>query len=227
MLECCILFVHYRDDPTTRAHLDLMRRLNPYPVVAVCNAAPEYVDGALDVARLTSEWSGEHPWGGADTILYRWFLHGGLRAERYVFLEWDTLATMPVREFYDEVWDADAAGAVAKRIERDPDWFWFHQIGLLPEALRPHAGGLLPLNGTLLSHRALAAITASPIPPNIFCELRLGTVLRACGFTLTELPEPKRRMNSYDSRLITFDANRPGIYHPIKGRILPAPVSPK
>ena len=76
-------------------------------------------------------------------------------------------------------------------------------------------------------HRALAAITASPIPPNIFCELRLGTVLRACGFTLTELPEPKRRMNSYDSRLITFDANRPGIYHPIKGRVLPAPVAPK
>ncbi len=124
MLECCILFVHYRDDPTTRTYLDLLRRLNPYPVVALCNAAKEHVDGVLDVARLTTRWVGEHPWSGADTILYRWFLHGGLQAERYVFLEWDTLATMPVREFYDEVWDADAADAVAKRIEDDPDWIW-------------------------------------------------------------------------------------------------------
>ena len=165
MLECCILFLHHRDDPTTRTHLDLLRRLNPYPVVALCNAAPEHVAGALDVARLTAQWSGEDPWGGTDTVLYRWFLHGGLHAERYIIFEWDTLATVPVREFYDEVWDADVAGAVAKRIERDPDWFWFHQIEQLPEPLRPHAGGLLPLNGTLLSHRALAAIAAGPVPP--------------------------------------------------------------
>lgn len=221
MLECCILFVHYRNDPTTQAHLELLRRLNPYPVVAVCNAAPEHVDGALDVAGLTTRWSDEHPWGGADTVLYRWFLHGGVRAERYVLLEWDTLATMPVREFYDEVWDADAAGAVVKRIERDPDWFWFHQLGRLPEPLRPYAGGLLPLNGTLLSHRALAAVAAGPIPSDVFCELRLGTLLRSCGFPLTELPEPKRRMNSYDSRLIAFDATLPGIYHPVKGAAPP------
>lgn len=217
MLECCILFAHYRDDPTTRDHLDLLRRLNPYPVVALCNAAPECVDGALDVARLTPQWAEEHPWSGADTILYRWFFHGGLHAERYVFLEWDTLATTPVREFYDEVWDADAAGSVARRIENDPDWYWFHQVGQLPEPLRRHAGGLTPLNGTLLSHRALAAVAAGPVPLEIFCELRLGTLLRSTGFALTELPEPKGRMNSYDRQLITFDAERPGLYHPIKG----------
>ena len=221
MLECCILFAHYHDDPTTRTHLNLLRMLNPYPVVAVCNAAPMHVDGALDIARLSTQWADEHPWGGADTILYRWFLHGGLHAKRYIFLEWDTLATMPVREFYDEVWDADAAGSVAKRIEDDPDWIWFHQVGLLPESLRSHAGGLLPLNGTLLSHRALAAVARSPVPPGIFCELRLGTLLRSLGFALTELPEPKRRMNSYDRRLITFAIDQPGIYHPIKNLIPP------
>jgi hypothetical protein len=35
---------------------------------------------------------------------------------RYIFLEWDTLATMPVREFYDEVWNEDAVGSTVKRI---------------------------------------------------------------------------------------------------------------
>ena len=50
--------------------------------------------------------------------------------------------------------------------------------------------------------------------------MRLGTLLRSHGFALTELPEPKRRMNSYDRRLINFDAGRPGIYHPIKEQLV-------
>ena len=224
MLECCILFLHHQDDPTTRAHLELLRRLNPYPVVALCNAASEHVADALDVAMLSRRWGDEDRWSGADTVLYRWFLHGGLRAERYLFLEWDTLATMPIREFYDEVWDADAAGSVAKRIEDHPDWIWFIQVEQLPEPLRRYAGGLVPLNGTLLSHRALEAVASGSIPDKILSELRLGTLLRSQGFALTELPEPKRRMNLYDRRLITFDAHKPGIYHPIKGETRPVPA---
>ena len=224
MLECCIVFLHHRDDPTTRAHLELLRRLNPYPVVAVCNAATEHVPGALDVARLSTRWRDEDPRGGTDSVLYRWFLHGGIRARRYVFLEWDTLATMPIRDFFAEVWDADAAGSVVKRIEHHPDWIWFLQLEQLPESLRGHAAGLVPLNGTLLSHRALAAVARGSIPDRIFGELRLGTLLRSHGFVLTELPEPKRRMNLYDRRLITFDARQPGLYHPIKEETRPVPT---
>ena len=221
MLECCILFMHYRDDEATRDHLDRLRRLNPYPVVALCNASPARVEGALDVDRLTSEWSAEDKWGGADAALYAWMRHGGLHAERYVFLEWDALATMPVREFYAEVWDADAAAASAKRAEDEPGWYWFGQVGLLPEAMRPHAGGLAPLNGTLLSHRALAAVAAGPVPPGIFCELRLGTLVRHAGFELADFPPEKARMNSCTPDAIDFDPARPGIYHPVK-EALPA-----
>jgi glycosyltransferase involved in cell wall biosynthesis len=100
LLECCIIFTHYRDDDTTRHHLELLRRLNPFPVVAVCNASPERVDGAIDVDLLSSRWSAEDKWASADSILYRWFLHGGVRAQRYLMLEWDALATAPVKEFF-------------------------------------------------------------------------------------------------------------------------------
>lgn len=218
MLECCILFSHYGNDETTREHLALLRERNPYPVVAVCNDAARRVEEALDVNLLSKAGSLEHKWLSPDRILYRWFRHGGLRARRYIFLEWDTLATMPVREYYDEVWDADAAGSTAKRIEHEPEWEWFRQMPRLPGPLRAKAGGIVPFNGILLSHRALEAVTSGPIPPNVFCELRLGTLLRNAGFEAQTFSPEKQRTNSFDRRLIDFDPVRPGIYHPIKSR---------
>ena len=224
MLECCIVFTHYRDDDTTRYHLDLLRRLNPFPVVAVCNASPERVEGAVDVDLLSRRWSDEDKWSSADSILYRWFLHGGIRARRYLMLEWDTLATMPVKEFYGELWDRDAVATSVKRIETHPEWQWFRQqLHLLPPHLRQHAAGVVPFNGLLLSHRALAAVVEADPPPGIFCELRIGTLLRASGFDLSELPPEKRKMNSFHPLNISFDGVTPGIYHPIKQRGIPGP----
>lgn len=215
MLECCVLFLHYRDDTTTRAHLEVLRRLNPYPVVAVCRDEPERVAGALDVGCLTREFADEPKWEGCDTILYSWYRHGGLRARRYIALEWDTLATLPVREFYDEVWDADAAGSTVMRIESD-DWYWFHQNDLLPEAVRPRACGIVPFNGLLLSDRAMAAVATGPVPPRVFAELRVGSLVRGAGFEPVAFPPHKARTNSYDPAMITTDRDRPGLYHPVK-----------
>lgn len=216
MLDCCILFSHYKNDETTLRHLELLRERNPYPVVAVCNGAAERVDEALDVDLLSKEGSLEPKWHSPDRMLYRWFRHGGVRARRYVFLEWDTLATMPVREFYDEVWDADAAGSSVMRVEHEPGWYWFWQTCRLPPHLRAKAGGIVPFNGLLVSHRALAAVTSGAIPPNVFCELRIGTLLRHAGFEPRALPPGKRQMNSHDRRFIDFGEDRLGIYHPIK-----------
>jgi hypothetical protein len=217
LLECCIVFTHYRDDEITRTHLDLIRRLNPYPVVAVCNASPERVEGAIDVDLLSKRWSTEEKWTSADGMLYRWFLHGGVRAQRYLILEWDALATMPVKEFFGDLWDKDAVGASVKSHESHPEWFWFRtQIHLLPPALRPHAAGIVPFNGLLLSHRALSAVVNADPPPGLCCELRIGTLLRSLGIEITEYPPEKRRMNSFHPDNITYDGVTPGLYHPIK-----------
>jgi glycosyltransferase involved in cell wall biosynthesis len=216
-LECCIVFAHHRDDETTRFHLGELRRLNPFPVVAVCNDSPERVEGAIDVSLLSRQWADEDKWSSADSILYRWFLHGGIRARRYLILEWDTLATMPVREFYGDLWDRDVVATAVKRWETHPRWHWFHQQShLLSPQLRPHAAGVVPLNGLLLSHCALCSVVAANPPPGIFSELRIGTLLRAAGFEFHELPPEKRRMNSFHHLNVEFDGVTPGIYHPIK-----------
>jgi glycosyltransferase involved in cell wall biosynthesis len=217
LLECCIVFTHYRDDDTTRYHLELLRRLNPFPVVAVCNASSERVEGAIDVDLLSKRWSSEDKWGSADSILYRWFLHGGVRAQRYLMLEWDTLATAPVKEFFGDLWDRDVVGTSVKLHEAHAEWQWFReQMHLLPPALRQHAAGIVPFNGLLLSHRALSAVVDAEPPPGIFCELRIGTLLRSAGFELAEYPPEKQRMNSFHPLNISFDGVTPGIYHPIK-----------
>jgi hypothetical protein len=194
-----------------------LRRLNPFPVAAVCNDSPERVEGAIDVSLLSKRWSDEDKWASADSILYRWFLHGGIRARRYLMLEWDTFATMPVKAFYGDLWDRDVVATSVKRWETHPRWQWFRQQShLLPPHLRPHAAGVVPFNGLLLSHRALAAVVASDPPPAIFCELRIGTLLRAAGFEFHELPPEKRTMNSFHPLNVKFDGKTPGIYHPIK-----------
>jgi hypothetical protein len=217
LLECCIVFTHYRNDDTTRYHLELLRRLNPFPVVAVCNECSDCVDGAVDVHLLSKRWSDEDKWTSADSILYRWFLHGGVRAQRYLMLEWDTLATAPVKEFFGELWDRDAVGTSVKLHETHPEWQWFReQMHLLPPTLRQHAAGIVPFNGLLLSHRALSAVVDADPPPGIFCELRIGTLLRSAGFEMAEYPPEKQRMNSFHPLNISFDGITPGIYHPIR-----------
>lgn len=215
MLECCILFLHYRADAESRAHLDLLRRLNPYPVVALTDEVVEPLPGSFDAARPEWGYTGT-TWLNADTPAQRWYRHGGIRAERYIHLEWDAEATLPVREFYREVWNADAAASAIQLIERDPDWFWFHQVDQLPTDLRPHAAGLTPLNGFLLSDRALAAVAAAPPLPNIFCELRLGTLLRHAGFALTPFAPHRAATNQWLAEMIPRDRAVPSIYHPVK-----------
>ncbi len=217
MLECCILFLHHHTDATTRAHLNLLRRMNPDPVVALVDGAEDRLAGSFDAGR--PEWGATgSTWFHVDTAIYRWFRHGGIKAKRYVFLEYDAHASMSVREAYASVWDADAAASRLERVEEGSDWCWFQAIPTIPPHLRTHAAGLAPMNGILLSHRALAMLAA--IPPNrlpdCHCELRIATLLRAGGFELTALPSPFRATNEWHPSLIHFDPDRPGIYHPVK-----------
>lgn len=215
MLECCILFLHHQDDPTTRAHLDLLRRLNPYPVVAISEEAVAPLPGSFDVARPEWGYAGS-TWFNADLPMCRWYNHGGLRAERYVLTEWDTHASLPVREFFDEVWDADAAARCVKIPEVDPHWNWYSELGRLPPELRPFAAGFLPLGCALISDRALGALAATAQFPEVYSELRIGTLLRHAGFTLTPLPRHRASTVDWLPDLIQFDPDRPAIYHPVK-----------
>lgn len=217
MEPLCILFAHHRNDPVTREHVEVLRRHNPFPIVPISNAAIHHLPGAIDVADASSEFSDEDPWEACDTMIYRWFRHArSVEAERYTYIEWDTLATMPLREYFADVWDADAAGAQVKTPRSHPYWEWFRRdLGKLPEPMRPHATAVVPVNGVLLSRRALEAVCRCQIPSSIFCELRLGTLLRSCGVAPIEMPAHLAQSNGWRTDLTAVSAS-PGVYHPVK-----------
>jgi hypothetical protein len=210
MFEACILFADYKNDEVTRKHLDVIRELNPYPVIAVRDQSDDGTKGPIRPLHY------ENPWRGADSLIYTWFAQREFDAARYIFLEWDCLMTLPVREYYADVWEVDAAARIFATPDTHRHWRWFEEIDRLPVDLRPSAAGLIPLNGILLSHDAMLALTTQPLPPEIFCELRLGTLLRAKGIDAVPLPSERGANNSFASELIHYDPAMPDLYHPIK-----------
>ena len=220
MLECAIIFPHYRNDEVTRKHLQILRKLNPYPVIAVCCNEPEHVPEAIDVGKLTQPIVNGDNWNNCDTILYRWFMCRGLNAERYIYLEWDNYATAPVREVYRSVWDADAAATNVFDYHHSKDWFWFNQYWSIPPRLRPFAAGMCPFNGIMLKHKALAALTYGSIPSGLFCELRVATLLKSYGFEAAKIDRKYGGQNVATVGRFGKPGvprrNTPGIYHPVK-----------
>lgn len=213
MLEYVILFAHYDASAVTRRHLEILGSVNPCPIIPVCSGGSSRVADAVDVSQLDNRWADEDPWRAADTLIYRWFARRPFDARRYIFLEWDTLATLPVREYYREVWDADAAASAVYTPRTYAGWPWFRE---LPAELRPYATGLSPLNGVMLSHRALSAVCAGPLPGNVFCECRLGTAVRRAGFEPVALPPAKAATNGFRRSHIVLNPRVPGLYHPVK-----------
>lgn len=209
--ECCILFMHHRADELTRRHFQLLREHNPYPVIPLHAGQREHLEHAVDTGALADVWR------NSDLGYLNWFRRRPFDAERYLWLEYDTFANLPVREFYGEVWQRDAVGAQVKSPARNRDWCWFSERGLLPHELRAHCGGLSPLSGILLSHRAMTVLAHAAPMPSVFCEFRVGTLLQAGGVELTQLPPERGATIDWTSSSFVFDPTKPGIYHPVKG----------
>jgi hypothetical protein len=174
-------------------------------------------------AKFAQEMSSESElYSSSDNVLYQWYHHGGLRAERYIFIEWDTWVDMPVREYYDSVWGADYVGSNVFHLATDPNWYWFRmQLGRLPSELSSFASGVVPLSAVMVSHRALEAVANyQKIPLGVFCELRLGTLLKFFGFKNGALPPSYQATNSYCAELIRWVPGVRGLYHPVKNPTL-------
>lgn len=211
MRELTILFLHHATDPVTRHHFEILHWLNPgVPVVPLSHRCEDALPGSYDAARLVPEFAGETGWHGLDVMLYAWYRAGRTAettARRYALVEWDMLWRVPHADFYREVWDADVAGRDVKEPSRHRDWNWFAQMSRLPAALQPFAGGIAPISGLFLADRVLAAISAQVLPLDVFCELRLPTLAKACGFRLTELPPEKCRNLSFEARYVNLEGS--------------------
>ncbi len=126
--ELCILFLHHRPDPVTQRHLDLLTWFNPEArVVPLAINASALLPGPpanADISGLDCPWNVEDFWQMCDVAYYQWFLHRPFSARRYLLMEWDCLCTMPIREAYREVWDAEVAAHTVLRPERLDYWCW-------------------------------------------------------------------------------------------------------
>lgn len=216
MNEAVVLFVHHRNDAVTRRHLQLLRTHNDFPVV------PLFCDDRMggtaldDAVRLPMSFQRGRNWHNLDWICRDWFLSSHrIDAERYVWLEWDCLANEPLRNWYADLWYADF---VASTSVRPPaPWYWFRsQRAFLPHALVPYASGITPMNGVLMSRRAMSAYAQADVPEGLFCELRLPTILASCGITASRLPSHKATQNRFLPRGASVPVIGRGLFHPVK-----------
>lgn len=214
-----ILFQYYQNDPLTRQRLAGLARRNPgVPIVPITADATDLLPGTFNAAGVPG-LPADHPWAGADLGLYAWFRHGrtpATTADRYAVAEYDVLYTVPLAEFYRPVWHADLAAAQLFFAGPHHHWNWFAEcVPRLPPALRPFAAGCVPLAGTLLSHRALTAAAAGPVPAGVFCECRLATLVNAAGGEMVEFPYAHKVAFSWRPEFIRLDRPAPA-YHPVK-----------
>lgn len=217
--EVAILFQHHQNDTLTQRRYENLKKLNPgVPVIPLTHNSNDVLPGTFDLASVPG-LENEQVWYDADLPTYFWFTRSRTRettASRYVYVEYDMLMRVPVREFYREVWEADVAGAQVFHAGPNHHWNWFPgEIPKLSLEMVPYAAGVTPLCGVFLSHRALSAITSYGIPLGLYSEVRLATLANFLGFDLVELPWEKKRNLTWKPEFVRMDIESQA-YHPVK-----------
>jgi len=153
----------------------------------------------------------EYGWHNADQAFFKWFLNNKPEGRRFALIESDMLCTISLREFYGSVWDAPVA---AKRVLRPGvEWYWWREIGRLPEDLREFSTGAAPLAGILFSRDAMEQMSPVVLDiEDVFSELRVGTVAKYLDLKIVEAGWPSiKALPLNDGEL-----GQPGLYHMVK-----------
>jgi hypothetical protein len=221
MDKLCIVMLHHKNDTITQSNLKKVTAENPgvqiVPIWCDDTRSQSHVDGAVEVKRTFDRG---YNWHNADIIWNQWYRsEKRIEAERYMFLEYDCRCFTAVEQVYKTVWDDDAVAAHVHRPVSTPNWRGFWQTAYLPWSWSAMATGISPLNGVMLSRKAMDAWASLDLPPGIHCELRIGTALRVAGFDWKPLPERIARHNlSRRHNFTPMGGTVPatGMWHPIK-----------
>jgi len=232
--ELAIIFLHHRTDAVTRNNLESFRRWNPdIPIVLLSGDEP--MEGGISARGLPAfqklcqhyqgtEWMHR---SGLDVMLVDWYRRRKIKAKRWFLVEWDGWCGMPVREFLGEVWEADVVVSSVRWPNREPEWYWFRQIQRLPRAYRPYAVGLAPTCYTMLSDRALQAVSdqlVGELLGHIIYEIRIPTIAHASGYPPVVNPRAGWNVSWKDIEEGTPLSRN--LWHPIKWLAPHVPCSP-
>jgi hypothetical protein len=159
-----------------------------------------------------------HAWRNCDRNIRAWWLAHRLTvtADLVVFAEYDVLCTADIRDHIAPLAPGDGiAGPRVMSCLRDARHYWpFRDIPRLPRVMQGLAIATAPLAVLLISRAALDAIF-DPVfdevfATDIFCELRMPTVIRYLGFGVASLDLPQVHCTPY------APPPRHGIFHPVK-----------
>ena len=213
----CVLFLYHKCDDLTRFHLEILRKANPNAfVLPLTDDVQELLPGSVDVARLPRFCDDAQKWRGIDATLYRWFENRTFNARLYLLAEYDCFCDVNLEEYYSEVMDADVAGVDFFTRQTNPQWKWFRndEANKLPGEDKLYAAGIVPFTCTMFSHAALEIIVANVYKADIFCEMRLGTIVNKLGLKFQRLPRVKRGTLCWHE--YPWQINRPGFFHSVK-----------
>lgn len=217
MKPLCVLFAHHKNDELTNHHLQLLKKHNTgIDIIPVFGGNGEGVEGAVELPlsecplKFRNLVSSNPHWYFCDRMLYMGFIKFP-HYERYLWLEYDTYCSQPIKEAYASVWDAPAVCRDYVSPDNHPKWGWWRDKVFLKD--KENIRGVAPLNCFLASHQSMQAIVEHAPRESIFSELRIGTALLRANITPSLFPEALRK---------TIVAHRmtpkrtPGLYHAVK-----------
>jgi hypothetical protein len=194
--ECGVLFTHHRTDDVTRRNMESFARHNPDCVVVPISTERDVFKGSYrldenDHWRAITARRGRGVWRNVDWAYWLYYADRAYNCKRWLFSDWDVHCTGPMAEFYGPAWDADVACA-HPAVVGEP-YYWFKEIPRLPAEWRGQAAGVIPMACTLVSDRAMKAMTAAAaaVSYDLFSEVRVGTLARVCGFEIQTIPHPE------------------------------------
>ena len=162
-------------------------------------------------------------WRNCDRNIRAWWRANGaaVAKDEVIFLEYDVFCNMGLSAVLPPL--ARGVGAAGGRIMTavaDRRTFWpFCEIHRLPLHLRSFAIGIAPLAFLQISRAALDDLCDPEYDAvfalDLFCELRLPTVIRRCGYNIMPLPLPGVGVRALHPR-----PEDRGIFHPVKHPVL-------
>jgi hypothetical protein len=194
-----IIYVYYDDNPVVFRHLSLIQQYNQD-----CTVVPVRIK--TDNVPINKKLL----WRNCDLVIYDWYRNDRkVECDYWIYLEWDTHCTVPLRPIYEPAYPCTAS--IVKLNPSTSNWYWFKDLKRLPRQYHQFACGVVPLCGIAICDDGLAKISEAAPRGDIFCELRFGTLANYFGYTPTPL---KANNNLTAHRVFPYE---PGLWHKVKG----------
>lgn len=193
---------------TGTPHLAELVASNPDLAVSVC-MSPD-AETAEDA---------KNAWRNCDRNIRGWWREfgAGVAADQVLFLEYDVRVTVDLTKAIRRMpaGFGMSGAAVKGQAMHGHAWPLFAEAVRLPREVRALACGIAPLAVVLVSRSALDALADerwdAAFAEDVFCELRMPTLVRASGFRIMEQALPNVLCGRFSGSM-----EQPGIYHAIK-----------